>query len=335
VKYLLGMDAGGTKTLCVLTDERGNVQGLGRSGCGNYQVCGQVSAQRELETAIEDSIRDAGVDPGQISMSFYGISGADREEDFQVVREILEPINPSPQMGLENDTSIALRAGTEDGVGLGLISGTGTNAIGFNRKGERLQVGGWGSPYLGDFGSSHDIAAMAFSLAQRGKDGRGRPTLLYEKLVTALEVTELLDICAWDFADSPRPLDVARFTPFVFEAAAEGDPVAREILEHTGKEISLAALAVLRALFDPGDEIPVVLGGSVFQKAEHPAMVQTLEKEIRREFPHVRFQVLDKDPVIGALLAAADRHFGALPDYFPETLLKSYNKRKVNSSNPE
>jgi len=129
-------------------------------------------------------------------------------------------------------------------------------------------------------------------------------------------------------------LDVASFTPLVFEAAAEGDQVARGILEYTGREISLAALAVLRALFDSSEEIPVVLGGSVFQKAEHPAMVQVVEKEIRREFPHVRFQVLDKDPVIGALLAAADRHFGSVPTHFPETLLRSYNNKKVSSSNP-
>jgi len=333
VEYLLGMDAGGTKTLCILADEHGKVVGLGRAGCGNYQAAGSTGAGRELRLAIQAAIQEAAIDPVDIATAFYGISGADREEDFAAIRKILAPINPAPRMFLENDTMIALRAGTEDGVGVGLISGTGTNAIGFNRKGERLQVGGWGSPYLGDYGSAHDIAATAFRLAQRGWDGRGRPTLLYEKLIKALGLKRLIDICAWDHADTLQPLDVASFAPLVFEAAEEGDEVAIHILEFAGTEISLAARAVLRSLFHAEDTVAVVLGGSVFQKGSHPGMVDALEREIRKEFASVRFVILDKDPVIGAMLAAADRHIpGRLNDQFNANLIVNYLRRSSRNS---
>lgn len=324
--YLLGMDAGGTKTICVLADHRGNVVGLGRSGCGNYQATGRVAAGREIGRAIQFAIRQAGIRPADVAAGFYGISGADREEDFVVIRKILEPVNPAAEMFLENDTMIALRAGTVDGVGLGLISGTGTNAIGFNRQGERLQVGGWGSPYLGDFGSAPDIAATAFRLAQRGQDGRGQPTLLYDKLIRALGVEKLLDICQWDHADTRRHLDVAAYAPLVFEAAHEGDEVANQILEFAGKEVSLAAKAVLRALFQPADPIAVVLGGSVFQRGSHPGMVNALEHEIRREFRNVKFTVLDRDPVIGAVLAATDKCLGQAKGDFEMNLVRSYQE---------
>jgi len=336
VDYLLGMDAGGTKTLCVLVEDSGRVAGVGRAACGNFQVGGRKCAQEEIQRSIHRAIESAGIRPDEVATAFYGISGADREADFRVVRDIVVPINPAARMFLENDTIIALRAGTRDGVGLGLISGTGTNAIGFNQRGKRLQVGGWGSPYLGDYGSAHDIAASAFALAQRGRDGRGNPTRLYDRLVQVLGVRELLDICERDFAESSGPpLDIASYAPLVFETAKEGDPVALDILRHAGKEISLAALAVLRALFQPDQPVPVVLGGSVFQKGSHPAMIDSLQREVKSEFPQALFKLLEEEPVTGAILFAADRHFqGQLPAGFTETLRSSMRGWLSEASHP-
>ncbi len=329
MEYLLGMDAGGTKTLSALADTRGRLVGIGRSGCGNFQVSGKVSAQEQIKLSVQRAVQDADIRPDQIATAFYGISGADRSEDFDVVREILTPVNPAARMFLENDTIIALRAGTEDGVGVGLISGTGTNAIGYNKYKERMQVGGWGSPFLGDYGSAHDIAASAFSRAQRGRDGRAAPTLLYDRLVKMLGINQLIDISERDyFESSSPPLDIASFAPVVFETAWEGDPVALDILKNAGKEISLAALAVLRSLFHRDQVIPVVLGGSVFQKGTHHAMVDSLEDEIRKEFHRVQFKLLEEEPVTGALLFSADHHFDTnLPAGFQKTLVSCMRER--------
>lgn len=324
--YLLGMDAGGTKTLSVIVDGAGEVLGVGRAGCGNFQVCGRRRAKQELDASIRVALADAGLRPDEIAVAFYGISGADREKDFQTVREILVPIHPGGRLFLENDTTIALRAGTRDGIGLGLISGTGTNAIGFNAKGERKQVGGWGSPLMGDYGSAHDLAETAFRMAQRGHDGRGEETLLYERLRVALGLEELVDICERSYHDSFEPLDVAAFAPLVFSVAEEGDPVAIGILERAGREIARAGLAVLRSLFDPGDEVPVVLGGSVFQRGSHPAMIESLRASVWQEYPRARFRILDTDPVVGALLFAADRYFENAPTGFTETLTARYKQ---------
>jgi N-acetylglucosamine kinase-like BadF-type ATPase len=326
VEYLLGVDAGGTKTVSVLVDETGRIAGCGHAGCGNFQVSGAQRAREELSRSIERAIQASGIPRDRIQVAYYGISGADREKDFRTVHDLLTPVNPARRMYLENDTVIALRAGTEKGFGLGLISGTGTNAIGLNQKGERMQVGGWGSPYLGDYGSAHDIAASAFGAAQRGHDGRGPPTLLYERIRDTLGLASLIDICERDFFDSYNPLDIASFAPLVFETAREGDRVAIQILERAGREVSLAALAVLRALFSRSQKIPVVLGGSVFQKGTHGAMVSTLEEEIRNEFPLVRFKILEEEPVCGAVLCAADRYFHEeTPRGFRETLVSSMN----------
>jgi len=333
LEYLLGMDAGGTKTLCALTDINGRVVGVGRAGCGNFQASGRQAAGKQLALSIDRAVEVARIRQDQIAVAFYGISGADREKDFRIVRDLLPPMNPASRMFLENDTFIALRAGAPEGVGLGLISGTGTNAIGFNQKGERMQVGGWGSPYLGDFGSAHDIAAEAIARAQRGRDGRGPPTLLYDTLVAALGVEDLVDISERNYFDSHTPLDVGSLAPLVFETAREGDTVALEILRKAGREISLAALSVLRSLFLPDAEIPVVLGGSVFQRGTHGAMVSALEDAIRKEFPKVEFKILDQEPVLGAILGAADQYFDrAIPSHFKETLCSCMREIRPGST---
>jgi len=327
LEYLMGMDAGGTKTLCAVADATGRVVGAGLAGCGNFQVSGRRAASRELERSIGRALRDAGIRGEHVAVAFFGISGADRVQDFQTVREMLIPISPARNMFLENDTFIALRAGTSRGYGLGLISGTGTNAIGYNDKGQRLQVGGWGSPHLGDYGSAHDIAAEAFARAQRGKDGRGPPTILYERLVQALGVDDLVDISERDYFDTYAPLDIASFAPMVFDAACDGDAVALGILQKAGYEMSLAALAILRKLFPNEGDIPVVLGGSVFQKGRHNGMIRALEQGIRKEFPRVRFHVLAEEPVTGAILGAADHFFpGGIPEDFKENLARSMKK---------
>ncbi len=324
MEYLLGLDAGGTKTICVLADTTGHIVGIGRGGCGNFQSAGRKAAQEEIRRAIEEAIRAAQIRPEEIAVAFYGISGADRTKDFATVREMLMPINPSKTMYVENDTIIALRAGTYDGVGVGLISGTGTNAIGINRAGQRKQVGGWGSPYLGDYGSAYDIAATGMWKAQRGYDGRGEKTILYDRFCEILGLEELVDICEWNFFDSYRPFDIATLAPVVFEAAWQGDAVAQGILKKAGRSIGTAALAVLRELFRPEEEVSIVLGGSVFQKGRHPLMISSLQDLVHDHYPSAVFSVLEIDPVVGAVFFACDKWYGSVQDSIIAQVKESY-----------
>ncbi|HSA22786.1 MAG TPA: BadF/BadG/BcrA/BcrD ATPase family protein, partial [Myxococcota bacterium] len=142
--FVLGVDAGGTKTLAALADEGGDVRGLGLGGAANYQGCGVLGAEQQLGRALAAAAAAAGADLGGLASAAYGVSGADRPKDFGVIRAILERLTPCPRLRLENDTLVALRAGTPDGVGIALIAGTGANAIGRNARGETCQVGGLG-----------------------------------------------------------------------------------------------------------------------------------------------------------------------------------------------
>lgn len=318
--YVLGVDAGGTKTLALVADAEGLVLGMGRAGGGNFQSSGVRGAGESINNAISLALSQARVDRSQVSMACYGIAGADRKKDFRTIKGLLMEITPTRRFILVNDTVIALRAGTPDGVGIGLIAGTGNNAIGMNRKGRIAKVGGLGRP-LGDFGSASDIGEYALFSAMRGHDGRGRPTILYKKICRLLGLKRLEDAIEFLFYDNiaqggssqPSSLgwsDFGGLAFLVFEAAGEGDRVAQEILKKAGREIARAASAVMKKLFRPDEDVPIVMGGSVFQKGNHPALVRSLRASLPKSFRRIRMITLDFEPVLGAVFFCLDRLHG-------------------------
>ncbi|MCB1154605.1 hypothetical protein KDL45_13205 [bacterium] len=131
----------------------GRVRGLGFADGANFQGCGVRTAQKQIESAIQAAMKAGRIGKAQVACAAYGISGADREKDFDTVAEFLAPVNPAERFVLSNDTTLALRAGTHDGVGVACIAGTGSNTMGFNAAGDHIKVGGFGG-YSGDYGSS-------------------------------------------------------------------------------------------------------------------------------------------------------------------------------------
>jgi len=318
--YVLGVDAGGTKTHALVADAEGLVLGMGRSGGGNFQSSGVRGASESINSAITLALEQARVERTQVSAACYGIAGADRKKDFRTIKEFLMEITPTPRFILVNDTVIALRAGTSDGVGIGLIAGTSNNAIGMNRKKRIAKVGGLGRP-MGDFGSASDIGEYALFSAMRGHDGRGRPTILYKKLCRLLGVKKLEDAIEFLYYDNIAQSggsqtsslgwsDFGALAFLVFEAAREGDRVAQGILKKAGKEIARAASVVMKKLFRPNEDVPIVMGGSVFQRGNHPALVRSLRANLPKNYRKIRMITLDFEPVLGAIFFCLDRLYG-------------------------
>jgi N-acetylglucosamine kinase-like BadF-type ATPase len=304
--FVLGVDAGGTKTLAVVADRTGRVHGIGRGANANFQSCGVDAAREQIRLALVQAAGMAGVDPAGFQAVCYGISGADRQVDFETVGAFTQDLAPCPVSRLENDTVIALRAGTPDGVGIALIAGTGSNAIGRSSEGTKLQVGGLGR-LSGDFGSAGQLAEAAVVSAIMGQDGRAPATSLAGKIAGHLGLGDILDIVEYGFYDSGRPdLDLGALAPLVFEAASEGDPVAVSILHQAGEEIARAVEVILEKLFPGNEEVPVVFGGAIFQKGSHPELIQTVTRRCQTYRENVRFVRLQVQPVLGAVNFAFD-----------------------------
>lgn len=303
MRYVLAVDGGNSKTLAAVADETGRALSAGLSGGCNYQGCGKEAAAREIGEAIGRALSGAGL--SRVEFACYGIAGADRDKDFETIRRLIAPLDPAQESVLVNDTLLALRAATPDGVGVALIGGAGSNCIGMNEEGRIEKAGGLG-PLTGDKANAGALVQDAVIAALKGVDGRGPRTLLEGKLKEALGLSALEDVIEFGFADSGRAVDLGSLAPLVFAAAEEGDRVALELLEDHGRSAGEAALAVLRKLFSSEREVVVALGGSVLQKGGHPALVNTARETVVREFPKVSWIVLSEPPLTGGILRALD-----------------------------
>jgi len=312
-RAVIGVDAGGTKTAGACTIPGDEPFASVTGGPANYQSIGAEAARENLEEVVSQLIAAAGERGLEVGAAVYGIAGLDRPKDEVVIAEILRSIHPAQvRSDLVNDTFLILRAGTRDGIGVAVVSGTGSNCAGVGKDGRRTRIGGLGWEF-GDGSGAGDIGTMAMRAAFRGQDGRDPATALTETFVERLGLERLDDLVDAFVEDAAEPLDPGRLAPLVFEVAACGDRVARGILEDAGRDLGRMAAIVAGRLFEPGDPFPVVLGGSVLQHGSCDAMRDALDAEVRASFPRARTVLLVRPPLDGALLLAGDMLRGAAP----------------------
>jgi len=304
---LIGIDGGGTKTECCALSLRSGTHCRLVGGGSNYQGTGIARARAVWKDLVERSLAHLDAGPEHLAAAGLGIAGLDRPKDDAVIRTAFSEILGEVPFELVNDAYLALRAGTVDGVGVAVVSGTGCNAMGTARDGRRFRVGGIG-PEFGDLGSASDIGVEALRAAFRAQDDRGPPTVLATRLESRLGLERLDDLVDFFLADNETSgeFTMGMVAPLVFQAAAEGDGEAVRILRWAGRELGLSARAVARNLFSPDVEFFLVLGGSVLQKGLTSHVVDALVGDVRVEFPKVMPVVLESPPVAGAVRYALD-----------------------------
>ena len=121
--HVLGIDAGGTKTVCQLANEQGEVLAEARRGGANLQASGELEVEKVLHEVMEEAIGDHDVRPAAICL---GIAGVDRVDDARVMQAIMRRIGHKAKVLVVNDALIALEAGAPSGPGVVIIAGTGS-----------------------------------------------------------------------------------------------------------------------------------------------------------------------------------------------------------------
>ncbi|MHB1319834.1 MAG: N-acetylglucosamine kinase [Anaerolineae bacterium] len=299
----LGIDAGGTKTHALIADDRGRVRGSGVAGPGNWEGVGLEGALSAYRQALNAALNEASLSAGQLAAGGYGLAGYDWPSDDERLRPILRRLGVPGPVALVNDTAVALRAGTEDGVGVVIISGTGTTVAGRNPAGERWRTFGEGED-LGDTGGAGGIARLALRAVAREYTGAGPATILSAILLEhygADSVIAMLESLARGEARRPG----AEFAPRVFAAAESGDSAAAEIIRHVGHEQGLNAAAIIRRLGMEGLSFPVVLAGGVF-RARSEELVAAIMEPVRAVAPRAHPRPLHAPPVVGGVLLAME-----------------------------
>ena len=297
---VLGLDGGGSHTVCLVVDGEGRELGRAVAGPCNHQSVGLEAATRALAEAIASARRAANALP--LLAACLGMAGLDRDEDLRLIRRMVEPLLPGIPVEVVHDSEVALAAATGGRrLGVVVIAGTGSSAVGFDAGGRRARAGGWGHS-LGDEGSGYDIARRGLNAATRAYDGRAPATRLIERLVKAAGAASLEDLANRIYLEGWTVGQVAALAPAVFAAANEGDAVASEIVKGAASELALAARAVVANLGMEELAFDLVLSGGIFRGS--PRLVELMGREVKAFAPRAAVSLPQHEPAYGAALIA-------------------------------
>ncbi len=310
MSWVLGIDGGGTKTVCVLMDDTGQVHCRGEAGASNYQSVGKRAAFFSIQSAIDQAI--ASIGEVKIEAIGLGLAGVDRPADIQAAHSFVEQLKLCDSLPITwdlqpanvvvcNDALIALVGGLGHAVGIVASAGTGSIVFGRNSKGYTKRVGGWGY-ILGDEGSAYYIAIQGMRTALRAYDGRGLPTTLQEHLRQHLGLSSLEDLIEVVYQRGWGVKEIAALAPIVDQAAALGDEVAINIIQDSAQELVKATQTVSEVIFSPTEGFEVVTMGSVWQGLS--LLRQSFEASIVRRSPLAKVIYPQHEPAYGAALLA-------------------------------
>jgi len=309
--YVIGLDAGGTKTVCLLADLDGNVMGEARAGGANLQALGELEVETILHGVMDGVIGEREVGPSAIVL---GMAGVDRADDAQVMRRVLRRIGLKARTVITNDALIALVAAIGHEPGVVLIAGTGSIAYGRNGRDEAARAGGWGY-VLGDEGSGYWIGRHALRAVVRESDGRGHATAMTPLVLAHFGVTRPEDLVRVVYDGALRPSAIAAVARAVQAAAEAGDEVALQILTVGARELAGSARSVILRLGLRDEAFDVALSGGIMHAV--PRLAAEVEAQMRQLAPKVRVQLLQREPAHGAVaLAVSEATGGArIPQY--------------------
>ncbi|WP_433267694.1 N-acetylglucosamine kinase [Actinosynnema sp. CS-041913] len=308
---VLAIDGGNSKTAVALVDVEGRVLAQVRGPGASPQNVGLARSLEVFEGLARTAARQAGLpadEPIATHTAAY-LAGADLPQEEEDLRAAIEQRGWSATTVVGNDTFALLRAGTSDGIGVAVVCGAGINCVAVARDGRTHRFPALGR-ISGDWGGGGHIGGEALWLAVRAEDGRGEPTALLPALIahygtrTMAEAVERLHFEEVQF--DPHVL-----CPLLFEVAATGDAVAREVVDRLVEEVTLLASVSLRRLALLDEQVDVVLGGGVLT-GTNGVVVDLVRDRLRDLAPLARVRVVDLPPVVGAALLGLDA-LGAAP----------------------
>lgn len=306
--YVLGIDAGGTKTtawLAMLSESRDfEVVGRGTAGGANLQVTSESHAWEQISAAIAHAFADADLEPQTVQAACLAVAGAGRPGTRVRVLRWADEARLANQVKVVHDGEPVLFAAFPDGVGVALIAGTGSLAFGRDSSGRDVRSGGWGY-LLGDEGSGYSIALAGLRAAVRSADGRSDRTRLLTGFLNTLDCTAVSELIDAIYDTDVTRETIASLSRVVFREAAAGDMVAARILDESATELARMCVNVAQQLgWQPSTYKLALTGGIAVHYPEFRTRIEQVLHQL--QLPPCDIVVVE-EPVAGAVTLAT-RH---------------------------
>lgn len=261
MKYLLGMDGGGTATKISAADRDGHV--IARHTAGPLNVNGQSPEQFQATLAeILRWLNASGFQAESCGGIGIGAAGISNPRARQLLTEAFAARGYRAPVFTYSDGETALAAAFPECHGIILIAGTGSICLGRRESGEMVRAGGFGH-LVDDGGSAYGIAIGILSAVVRAEDGRAKPTALRRLVFEKLDIGSVEELIGYIYTPSRPKKEIASLAVLLEQAAAAGDDAAMEIERESAEELGILVRTVMTRL---PEENNVALAGSVLLK---------------------------------------------------------------------
>ncbi|MFH9570224.1 N-acetylglucosamine kinase [Streptomyces sp. NPDC017454] len=306
---LLAVDAGNSKTDVAVVAADGEVLATARGGAFRPPAVGVERAVDALGEAVTRAFAAAGVSSAEHVSAC--LANADLPVEEEQLAAALLARGWGAGVEVRNDTFAVLRAGVDEPLGVAVVCGAGVNCVGMRPDGRTARFPAIGR-LSGDWGGGWGLAEEALWHAARAEDGRGRPSELARTLPAHFGLGSMYALIEALHLRHIEPVRRHELTPVLFATAADGDPLARAVVDRQADEVVAMATVALTRLDLFAVRTPVLLGGSVLA-ARHPQLDDRIRELLADVAPEAVPRVVTARPVLGAVLLGLDRA-GAAPE---------------------
>ena len=302
-RYVIGVDGGGTKTACIVSDLSGNELAINTAGGSNHQTIGISSAMENVFQAIGTACDKLSIGIQDIEFIFLGMAGVDFQEDTDLISGQLKDRIGKIPFKLVNDSWIAFSSATKSKWGAISVCGTGNNLAVRDRNGKIHSVRAL-RYMLGNYGGGIHLTEMALHRAFRCDEGTGEYTELAKALppfCNCLSMNELAEKIYTSDYQYQRDYNIPKL---VFDLARKGDKVCDQLIRDMANEVGeMIGRLIVRSGLE-SEAVPLVLSGSLYVKDEDRLFIPRLVEKVREYVPKVEALLAETPPVFGALMEA-------------------------------
>ncbi|MBN1300769.1 MAG: hypothetical protein JW995_06100 [Melioribacteraceae bacterium] len=301
MKYYIGLDGGGTKTKCVLSDADFNIIAESAGGPSTFLLIGADTVASTILKLILNVTESAGINLTDIEAIVLGTTGAGRRPDAELLEEAfagyISKNNFSPlKFHVDSDARIALEGAFTGRPGSILIAGTGSIMFGKDKKGMIHRVGGFGR-FIGDEGSGYMLGRRGLIAVAKSFDGRGEYTVLSEFLKSEFGIDDPAKLITEVYKNK---FDIASVAPLVIESAKKNDTICRTIIESEISEL-LQHISAMKSLLKM-DTMNLCLIGSTLTTENYYS--ELFKQKVTATFDSINIIDAELPPHLGAVVMA-------------------------------
>lgn len=237
MKYVIGIDSGGTHYRMKASDLEGNVLASHVGFPANHYYMNQEEMMRRIDESIDNLLSQFSGKREDAEYLVCGTTGMDGDADRIKLQSFYESIaGIRCPIKIMNDAELAHYTVT-GGQGILVISGTGSIAFGRNKDGESARSGGWLFTILGDEGSGAWVSRRALRYLGRYFDGAVTESPLVKLVKKHLKLNNRDDLNRVAHSMGMQPWHTPDLGKIVDEAAKEEDEEALDILKTAAEHI--------------------------------------------------------------------------------------------------